>query len=114
MQVSVLWGDQDLRPARSRRSLHAIGGHCAGQLNELRLQGTCKACRACEKCRQSAGIRSWQAARMGRQLAKTTDKRKPKNSSDAGRPSAAKKGQRDAATVRDAGISETTLLQQIA
>ena len=42
---------------------------------------------------------------MGRQLTKTVDKRKPKNSSDAARPSAPKKGQRDAATVRLAAIS---------
>ena len=49
---------------------------------------------------------------MGRQLAKSTDKRKPKNSSDAGRPSAAKKGQRDAATVNPPAAPGQPLLPQ--
>ena len=36
---------------------------------------------------------------MGKQLTKSADKRKPKHGLDAARPSASKKGQRDAATV---------------
>ena len=36
---------------------------------------------------------------MGKQLTKSADKRKPKHGLDASRPSASKKGQRDAATV---------------